>query len=387
LKHRYLARKFWNHQPTALARVFERAASTKNLINLSLGDPDFHTDHRVIEGAMKDALEGWTHYTDSLGILELRQAIAGGYSAFGLHYEPDEILVTVGACHGTYLALEAILDAGDEIIVPSPHFTPYPGQIELAQGVPVFLPVREVNGFQVDPAELEKAVSNRTKAIILNTPNNPTGACYSRETIEKIGEVAIRHDILILADEVYGSLTYQDDFKPIASMPGLKNRTITLGSFSKDYTMTGWRIGYAAGFPELIQCMRDINEGICFSAPAVSQRAALHALKLKDELQAVLKEAYHNRMKAAYERIENIPGLSVMPPQGSFYLFVNISQTGLSSEEVMQRILDETGVLVLPGSAFGQAGEGYIRIACTVTKEVLEEAFDRIAAMSLFQKR
>jgi aspartate/methionine/tyrosine aminotransferase len=385
MKHPYLAKKYWDHQPTALARVFERAAQTKNLINLSLGDPDFHTDHRVVKGALDDALNGWTHYTDSLGILELRKAIAREYEPYGLHYDPDEIMVTVGACHGTYLAMEAILDQGDEIIVPSPHFTPYPGQIELAQGKPVFLPVKEEDGFQVDPEMLEKAVTDRTKAIIINTPNNPTGACYSRKTIEQIGALAVKHKFLIMADEVYGALTYQNDFSPIASLPGLKDRTITLGSFSKDYTMTGWRIGYVAGFPELIQCMRDINEGICFSAPAVSQRAALHAIKLKDELQSALKEAYQERMYAAYEHINRIPGLSVLPPQGSFYLFVNIKATGLSSEVVMQKILDETGVLVLPGSAFGDAGEGYLRIACTVTRDVLEEALRRIAGMLLFQ--
>ena len=386
MKHPHLAKRYWNQEPTALAKVFERASQAENLINLSLGDPDFHTDSRVSQAALEDTLAGWTHYTDSLGIPELRQAIAREYRGWGVRYDPEEIMVTVGACHGTWLALEAILDEGDEVIVPTPHFTPYPAQIRLARGIPVYLPVKESDGFQVDPAALEKVITHRTRAIIINSPNNPTGACYSRQTLEKIGALALKHHFLIIADEVYGSLMYEQDFVPMAALPGLKKHVISLGSFSKDYTMTGWRIGFVAGFPELIQCMRDINEGVTFSAPAVSQRAALHALSLKEELQPIQREAYCQRMQAAYQHIAAIPGMSVLPPQGSFYLFVNIQETGLTSEEVMLKMLEETGVLVLPGSAFGEAGEGYLRIACTVELPVLEEAFKRIANMPLFQK-
>ncbi len=379
MKHPFLAKRYWNQEPTDLAKVFQRASGTPNLIDLSLGDPDFTTDFRISEAALQDTKAGWTHYTDSLGIPELRAAIARDYhQTHGLDYQMNELMITVGACHGTYLALEAILDEGDEVIIPSPHFTPYNGQIKLAGGVPVFLQVYEKDGFQVCPEAMEKRLTNRTRAILVNTPNNPTGICYGRKILESIGNIAVKNNLIILADEVYGAFSFGEPFVPMASLPGLRDRTITLGSFSKEYTMTGWRMGYVATIPEIIQCMRDINEGICFSAPAVSQRAALKAIELKDEIQPKLKETYKRRMDKAYHLINQIPFLSVTEPQGAFYMMVNCKKTGKTSEAVMLKILEEAGVLVLPGNAFGEAGEGYLRIACTVTETVLEEAFHRI---------
>ncbi|RQD68824.1 MAG: aminotransferase class I/II-fold pyridoxal phosphate-dependent enzyme [Tindallia sp. MSAO_Bac2] len=383
MKHPFLAKSYWNQQPTDLAKVFQRAVDTPNLIDLSLGDPDFHTDPRIADAALEDVKAGWTHYTDSLGIPELRKTIAADYAkTHQLHYDINELMITVGACHGTYLALEAILDPGDEVIVPSPHFTPYDGQIRLAGGVPVYLPVEEKDGFQVDPEKMIQKLTNRTRAILVNTPNNPTGACYSRELLESIGEIAEKNDLILLADEVYGAFTYNQPYTPLASLKGLKERTITLGSFSKEYTMTGWRLGYVAAIPEIVQCMRDINEGICFSAPAVSQRAAMKAIELKSEIQPKLKEIYRQRMIKAYQLINNTPYFSVTEPQGAFYMMVNCKETGYSSEQVMLKILEKAGVLMLPGTAFGDAGEGYLRLACTVTEEVMEEAFDRIKKIS-----
>ncbi len=227
-------------------------------------------------------------------------------------------------------------------------------------------------------------ITNRTKAIIINTPNNPTGASLNKETLKSIGEIAKKHDLLIIADDIYGSFSFKEAFYPITAIEGMKERTITVGSFSKDYAMTGWRIGYVLAPKPIIQCMKDINEGVCFSAPSISQRAAIYALRLREHFQKEMLNEYKKRVYYAYERINCISNMSVLEPQGSFYLFINIKQTGLTSKEVSKKILEEGHVLTIPGNAFGESGEGYIRIACTVRLEKLKEAFDRIEKMKIF---
>jgi len=384
MKHKFLSKKFWNTISTPMAEVFELSYKYDDVINLSLGDPDFITDSGIIAGAFEDAIKGHTKYTDSLGDPELREGIIQYYNnLYGYQLGMNEIMAVVGACHGMYLVLEAILDEGDEVIVPEPYFTPYANQIDLTGGRLIPLDTHEEDGYQIDAARLKKLITNRTKAIIINTPNNPTGACLSKKTTEALAEAAIENDLIVISDDIYGSFSFGEPFVPITTLKGMKERTITIGTFSKDYAMTGWRIGYVLAPEYIISCIRDINEGVCFSAPSISQRAAIHALKMREKVQPAMVEEYRKRVFYAYERINQVPWMSVNTPQGSFYLFPNIKKTSLTSAEISKRILEEAHVLVVPGNAFGKCGEGYLRISCTVELGKLREAFDRIENMDI----
>lgn len=385
MKHRFVSKRYWNDISTPMGESGSLAREYDDLINFSLGDPDLTTDERIINAAFKDAKNGHTHYTDFLGDLELREEICKYYKdIYSYEVKLQECMITTSGCHGMWLVLEAILDDGDEVIIHEPYFTPYPQQIELTRGKPVILETYEEDEFQVDTDRLKALITNRTKAIIINTPNNPTGTCFSRETLEAIAKVAIAYDLIVIADDIYTAFSYAQPFIPITTLERMKERTITIGSFSKDYCMTGWRIGYVLAPSFIIKTMKDVNENNVFTAPSVSQRAALHALRMKDEVQPPMIEEYKKRTFYAYERIRNISKMSVLPPRGSLYLFINIKETGLSSMEVVDRVLREAHVLVLPGNAFGACGEGYIRMAVTVGLEQLKEAFDRIENMDIF---
>ena len=379
MKHKFLSKKYWNSVSTPMAEAVELAHKYEDLINLSLGDPDLITDSRIINGAFNDAHNGHTKYTDSVGDPELLEEISLYYKKeYGYQVQSKEIMAVVGACHGMHLVLEAILDDGDEVIVPEPYFTPYDNQIKLVGGKLIPLETCEEDDFQIDIEKLKALISNRTKAIIVNTPNNPTGTCLSMDSMKALSEIAIEKDLIIIVDDIYGAFSFSEPFVPITTIAGMKDRTITIGSFSKDYAMTGWRIGYILAPDYLINCIRDINEGVCFSAPSISQRAAMHALRLRETIQPDIVNEYKKRVFYSYERINQIPGMSVLPPRGSFYLFVNIKETGLTSAEVSKKLLEKAHVLVVTGNAFGKSGEGYIRIACTVGLDKLKEAFDRI---------
>lgn len=381
MKSRYISKRYWEDKSTAMGQSDEMAKSFDDVINLSLGDPDLITDFRIIEAAFADARAGHTKYTDFRGDPQLREEIAKFYQEeYDMAINDEEIFVSTSACEGMYLALEAILDDGDEVILQAPYFTPYEQQVELARGIPVELPTYEEEDFQIHTGRLEQLITERTKALVINSPSNPTGNCLTVETMMRIAEIAEKHDLLVIADDIYTAFSYQHPFIPFASLPGMRKRTITLNSFSKNFTMTGWRIGNIIAPPEIISVIQQINENVVFTAPSVSQRAAIYALKHRKEVQPAMIEEYRMRMYYAAERINQIPGLHVLyPPKGSFYLFVNIRETGMSSEEAAALFLEKAHVLVLPGNAFGRCGEGYVRIACTVGIEKLGEAFDRIA--------
>ena len=383
MKHRFIAKRYWKDQSTAMGKSDEMAKSFNDVINLSLGDPDLITDDIIIDGAFKDAKAGHTKYTDFRGDPELREEICRYYKEeYAMDVENEEVFVCASACLGMYLALEAITDPGDEVILQAPYFTPYPQQVELAGGIPVELATYEEDDFQICIDRLESLITERTKALVINSPSNPTGNCLTVETMEKIAEIAEKHDLIVIADDIYTSFSYRNPFVPFASLPGMRERTITLNSFSKNFTMTGWRVGNIIAPNYIIKTIQQINENVVFTAPSVSQRAAIYALRHRAEIQPAMIEEYRSRMFYAAERINEIPKLSVLyPPKGSFYLFVNIKETGLTSEEAADRILEEAHVLTLPGNAFGSCGEGYLRIACTVDKKTLGEAFDRIAAI------
>jgi aspartate/methionine/tyrosine aminotransferase len=292
-------------------------------------------------------------------------------------------MVTASACLGMYLALEAILDPNDEVIIHAPYFTPYPQQIKLAGGIPVELDTLEEEAYQINIDRLEQQINERTRAIILNSPNNPTGAVFSLDTLTKVADIAIKYDLLIISDEIYGAYTFKDDFKSMITIPRIRERLIVLNSFSKDYTMTGWRVGNIIAPKEIITTCQLINENVVFTAPSISQRAAIYALRHREEIQPPMVELYKKRVMYAAKRINQIEWMSVPEPKGTFYLFVNIKKTGMTSTEVSKLLLDEAQVLTIPGNAFGTCGEGYIRIACTVAIETLAEAFDRIETIEM----
>ena len=379
MKHKFISKRYWNNVSTPMGASSDLAKKFDDVINLSLGDPDLNTDYRIIEKAFEDASNGHTHYTAALGDEELREAICNQYSKeYNYKIKLDECLVTTSGCHAMWLILESILDDGDEVIIPEPYFTPYPDQVGLARGKAVFLKTTEEEEFQVSVEKLEACITNRTKAIIINTPSNPTGTCFSKETLERIANVAIKHDLIVIADDIYTAFSYEEPFIPITTLEGMRERTISIRSFSKDYCMTGWRIGYIIAPKELIKIMKDVNENNVFTAPSISQRAALHALKLKNEVQPEIVEEFKSRAYYAYERIREIPYLSVLPPRGSLYLFVNIKKTELTSREFCNKLLDKYHVLAIPGDAFGESGEGYVRLALTVGIDKLKEVFDRL---------
>jgi aspartate/methionine/tyrosine aminotransferase len=380
MKSRFIAKRYWKDQSTAMGQSDELAKSYDDCINLSLGDPDLITDELIIDNAFKDAKAGHTKYTDFRGDPELRNEICKYYKEeYNMDVRDEEVFVTASACLGMYLALEAITDDGDEIILQAPYFTPYPQQVKLAGGIPVELPTFEEEDFQINVKKFENLITERTKAIVINSPSNPTGNCLTMDTMEQIAFIALKHDLIVIADDIYTAFSYEHPFMPIASLQGMMDRTITINSFSKNFTMTGWRVGNIIAPDYIIKVIQQINENVVFTAPSISQRAAIHALRNREKFQRQMIEEYRKRVFYAAERVNKIKGMHVInPPKGSFYLFINIKETGLTSEEVSDFILKKAHILTLPGNAFGSCGEGYIRIACTVNVDILKEAFDRI---------
>ena len=387
MKHRFIAKRYWKDQSTAMGQSDVLAQSFDDVINLSLGDPDLVTHDLIIEKSYEDARAGHTKYTDFRGDPELRAEICKYYKEeYKMDVADEEVFVCASACLGMYLALEAILDDGDEVILQAPYFTPYPQQVELARGIPVELPTYEEEDFQINMERLESLITERTKALVINSPSNPTGNCLTVETMEKIAEIAEKYDLIVVSDDIYTSFSYQNEFIPFASLPGMKERTIILNSFSKNFTMTGWRVGNIIAPDFIIKIIQQINENVVFTAPSISQRAAIHALRNRDVVQPDMVAEYRKRMFFAAEKINEIPKMSVIyPPKGSFYLFINIKESGLTSEEAADIVLREAHVLMLPGNAFGTCGEGYLRVACTVDVDTLGEAIDRIKKIKAFQ--
>ena len=380
MKHKFIAKRYWEDKSTAMGQSDVLAKSFNDVIDLSLGDPDMTTPKAIIDSAYEAMLDGHTKYTDFRGDPELRTAIRDFYlEDYNIELADEEIFVAASGCLAMYLVLEAIIDDGDEVLIQSPCFTPYTQQVELARGVPVELPTYEDEDFQINTERMEELITDKTKALIINSPNNPTGSCLSLDTMKKIAEIAEKHDLIVITDEIYTAFSFERPFSPFMAVPNMKDRTITINSFSKNFVMTGWRIGNIIAPSHIIDVIQQINENLVFTAPSMSQRAAIYALQHRQELQAPIVKEFRDRMNYAAERINSIPGMSVIyPPKGSFYLFPNIKKTGLSSQEVSTLLLSKAHVLTLPGDAFGACGEGHIRICCTVSMEKLKEAFDRI---------
>ncbi len=374
----FIANKFKVRNYSMGDKLKKSSAEYSN-INLGIGDLDITTDDIVVEKTMVDTFNGHTHYTNPFGELELREEIVKYHKENYTNYEfeSSDVFITTGACHGLYLAFKSILEEGEEIILFAPFFPIYVDQIKLSGGVPKIVYTKMENGFQIEKDELEKSITSKTKAIVINTPSNPTGVCYNEKSLNIIKEVAEKYDLLVIADDVYDFYSYENKFTPIFTLPEMEKRTLSICSFSKDFAMTGWRIGYAISkVPNLIETMEYINEGIIYSAPSISQRAGLHALqdfkRIKDKYVGLFKE----RVEYAYERAKNISYLEVFKPQGGIYLFINVEKTGMSSAEFCDLVFDRLNITLLDGKTFG--GDGFVRIACTLDIEILKEAFDRL---------
>ena len=385
--NKYLSERYQEIKPSPMAMVNVQAREYDDIINLSLGDPDMITEDVIIEGAFKDAKAGYTHYSDFQGDPELIDEIAKFYKEeYGVELARNEIFVSAGGCVAMYLALEAVLNDGDEVLVQAPYFTPYPKQVRLARGVPVEMPILEENDFQLTKEDIESRITEKTRALIVNSPANPTGACFTKETLDMIVDVAEEHDLIIISDEIYTIYSFRYPFHSILENPKAKERTIVINSFSKNFNMTGWRVGNIVAPPEITRVVELIDGNVVFTAPSVSQRAALHGLRHRKEIQPAFIEEYKSRVDYVKKRVDAIPKMSVIEPQGTFYMFINVKETGLTSLEVSERILNEAHVLAIAGISFGTCGEGYLRIACTVSNDVMKEAFDRIEKMDLFKE-
>lgn len=377
MNSRYLKSFYQQPEENILMDFTTMASQMDNLLNLSIGDPDLVTNLAITEAAFKDVKAGHTHYTASDGSADFIESVLSFYQKhYGLNFEKNQIRATVGALQGMYLTLQVLLDENDEVIIHEPFFSPYRTQVIEAGGTPVIIPTYEEDGFQINIDVLKAAITPKTKAIIINSPNNPTGAVFSKETFKEIADLAIQHDFFILSDEVYEAFNFYEDFVPMATFA--PNHTITFSSFSKAFAMTGWRIGYMIAPDYINAACKLLNEDITFSAPTPSQRAGIYALNHYQELVPEVVVVFKERLEYVEKRVKNIPFLSLHPVKGSMYAFINISKSGLTSMDFATKLLQEQHVLVIPGKAFGDSGDNYIRLAATQSIEVLKEAFDKI---------
>jgi aspartate/methionine/tyrosine aminotransferase len=374
---RYL-KTFYQHPEENILMDFTTMASQMdNLLNLSIGDPDLITNLTISQAAFEDVKNGHTHYTASDGSADFIESVINFYQKqYDLNFEKNQVRATVGALQGMYLTLQVLLNKEDEVIIHEPFFSPYRTQVIEAGGTPVIIPTFEEDGFQINIDILKAAITPKTKAIIINSPNNPTGAVFSKETFKEIADLAIEHDFFILSDEVYEAFSFYEDFTPMATFA--PNHTITFSSFSKAFAMTGWRIGYMIAPDYINAACKLLNEDITFSAPTPSQRAGIYALNNYQELVPEVVAVFKERLEYVEKRVKEIPFLSLHPVKGSMYAFINISASGLTSMDFATKLLQEQQVLVIPGKAFGNSGDNYIRLAATQSIDVLKEAFDKI---------
>lgn len=379
----FIAERFRSSGGPGLSLDTEALAKYDDIIDLSIGDTDFTTDSAIIDAAFRDARSGHTHYGNPKGDPELIAAYCVAWEEdFGQKLAADHVMVSASSCMGMGLAMMAILDPGDEVIVFSPYFAIYKSQIELAGGVCVEVPTYAGEGYTIDEARLRAAVTPKTKAIIFNNPTNPTGMAYGEDTLRMLARVAEEYDLLIAADEIYTTYLFEGSYVPLRTLPGMEKRTITLNSFSKNFLMTGWRVGMLIAEPEILSVMLNINGSLIYTTPSISQRAALEALRQRARIRETYVAAYRDRIFYSAERIEKIPYLSLVRPKGTFYLFPGVEKTGLSAPEFCRQLLEKAHILVTPGDAFGSTGAGHIRIACTVDIDKLKVAYDRMEKLS-----
>ena len=367
-------------KPSGIRKFFDIVAEMKDAISLGVGEPDFDTPWHIRDEGIYSLEKGRTFYTSNAGLMELRKEICSYLNRrFDLSYDPKtETLITVGGSEGIDMALRAMINPGDEVIIPQPSYVSYEPCAILADAKPVIINLKNENEFRLTASELEEAITDKTKLLILPFPNNPTGAIMEREDLEAIREVILKHDIYVLSDEIYAELTYKGEHVSIASLPGMKERTIVINGFSKSYAMTGWRLGYACGPANIIAQMTKIHQFAIMCAPTTSQYAAIEALKNGDEDVSSMCEAYNQRRRFLMSEFEKM-GLPCFEPYGAFYVFPCIKEFKMTSEEFATRLLEEEKVAVVPGTAFGDCGEGFLRISYAYSIENLKIALERIA--------
>jgi aminotransferase len=351
-----------------------------DVISLGIGEPDFVTPPSILEAGLTSLRSGHTHYTSNSGTVELRTAISKHLDRlYSVEYDPAlELLITVGVSEAMYLAMTAILNPGDEVIVPQPCFVSYTAEVSLAGGTPVPIATRVENNFQVTAEEIEAAITRRTKALLIGYPSNPTGAVLEKNTLEDIARVVQKHDILVISDEIYDRLVYDIEHVCFASLPGMWERTILLGGFSKAYAMTGWRLGYAAAPAEILEAMSKVHQYTIMSAPTTAQEAGLVALAEGEAAVEEMRQRYDRRRHLIVDGLNSI-GLRCFEPRGAFYAFPTVRGSGMDDAEFAERLLDEERVAVIPGRAFGIGGAGYVRCSYATAYEKIEQALDRMA--------
>ena len=375
-------------KPSLTRTLFNMAKAYDDVIDFTLGDPDVPTHQKIKDAGCKAIQDGKTRYSQNAGLLELRNVISDYYiRKEGFEYDPiSEIMVTVGAMEGLYLALLSITNPGDEYIIPAPYYVNYGQMVHMCGGVPVIVdkPAEEPLSFRTE--DIEAAITPKTKAIIINTPSNPSGKIISWNKIEKLAELAKKHDLYVISDEVYKCLIYgENKFKSIVSIEGMRERTILTNSLSKEFCMTGWRIGYVLANKEIVANMTKLQENVCACAPLPSQYAAIEALSSKEDYSANMKSIFSERRDALVSGINSIKGLSCTPPDATFYLMVDISKTGLKSFDFACKLLESVHVAVVPGVTYGQSCDNYVRIAFTKNVDVIKQGVERIATfMSQF---
>lgn len=370
-----------NILPSPIRKMFNIASKMNDTVSFALGEPDFTTPKNIIDAACKALCAGQTHYTPNAGILPLREAISRSLNKIsGIDVNPEsEIVVTVGGTEALILSMMVLLGPGDEVILANPYWPNHPAQVEMCGGVPRFVRVFEKDGFIYNPDDLKKVINKKTKAIVLNSPANPTGGVAGRKVLEDIAKIAIENDLYVISDEVYKHFVYDDaKFTSISCIEGMRQRTIIIDSFSKSYAMTGWRIGYASSNSSIIQNMTKLHENVCACVNTSTQYAAIEALEGPVEPLEYMIQKYAQRRNLIVDGINSIERLSCMKPKGAFYVFMDVTKTGLTSDEFATRLLKETGVVLVPGTGFGDAGEGFVRLSYATSEENIEEGLKRI---------
>lgn len=376
-----LAKKVVDIKPSGIRKFFDIAAEMEDVISLGVGEPDFDTPWHVRDEGIYSLEKGKTFYTSNSGLLELREEINNYMKrSQGISYDPvDEILVTVGGSEAIDIALRAMVDPGDEVLIPQPSYVSYEPCAILADAVPVIINLKAENDFRLTAKELADAITDKTKILILPFPNNPTGAIMERSDLEAIAELVIKHDLFVISDEIYSELSYKGKHVSIASLPGMQERTILINGFSKAYAMTGWRLGYACGPKEIMVQMRKIHQFCIMCAPTTSQYAAVEAIKNGDDDIAKMRDAYNQRRRFLMNAFKEM-GLECFEPFGAFYVFPCIKEFGMTSDEFAMKLLETEKIALVPGNAFGDCGEGYLRISYAYSIEKLKIAMEKLSS-------
>lgn len=365
-------------EPSGIRRFFDMASTMKNVVSLGVGEPDFDTPWHIREEGIYSLEKGRTFYTSNAGLAELKQEISAYLKRrFHLPYTENEVLVTVGGSEAIDIAFRSMLDPGDEVIIPEPCFVSYLPCVRMAGGVPVRLALEEKDQFKLTKEKLLSAITDKTKMVVLPFPNNPTGAIMTAQELQIIADIIKEKDLFVLSDEIYSELSYQGDHVSIASLPGMAERTVVINGFSKSYAMTGWRLGYAAGPETIIRQMLKVHQYVIMCAPTTSQYAAIEALRAGDDDVAQMRESYDERRRFLVKALNDI-GIPCFEPLGAFYVFPNISRFGMTSEEFAMELLKKEKVAVVPGTAFGECGEGFLRISYAYSVENLKVAIGKI---------